>query len=602
MSVKLLYVLIPGILAIHTLQSEGNIIEAESCLQAHVQAAIDMAEDGDIVLIPPGECTWTSPPNAPAVIIDRKSITLQGSGAEQTIINDNTAEGTPGYSWGDVALRINGIVGKPFRLTGIRFQRISGGGVNISGTAMGWRIDNCDFISSDAGWTVLSIDGYTYGVISNNYFLNSRVLPREGRGHESWKRPLNLGKNNAVFVENNTFERTRFGNSIDSNHGGRYVFRFNAVINSSCEVHSLQNAWDYDSTFARATRSYEIYHNRFEAIDNEPTHTNWIGVFVRGGTGVIFNNRIDNLGGPTYNLFGVVDNVRSFSERIYPLLSCDGSNPLDGNEEENGYPCLDQIGRSTDYGPGDQYHPQKLDPLYSWNNMFNGLEQGLAVHNNTGHHIKEGRDFINFEYKPEYVFYPFPHPATLDDRTEGNYSLNLVAIVEGTAAALTWENVTGTHTYKIVIDWDEENEILTTGNNIEVTISAGGNVFVVYALDDEGEIIAAEGKYVSPGTTGGIDPNVAYTFDLHQNYPNPFNPTTTINYSLPATSHVSLKIYDIIGREVVTLVNEVISAGFHTISWCGTESSNQSVGSGIYFYRLQTGDGKVLTKKMTLIK
>jgi len=83
---------------------------------------------------------------------------------------------------------------------------------------------------------------------------------------------------------------------------------------------------------------------------------------------------------------------------------------------------------------------------------------------------------------------------------------------------------------------------------------------------------------------------------LHQNYPNPFNPTTTISFSLPSRSFVSLKVLDVIGREITTLVYEELSAGDHTRQWT---PSNMS--SGVYFYRLQAGSFSE-TKELILMR
>ena len=86
------------------------------------------------------------------------------------------------------------------------------------------------------------------------------------------------------------------------------------------------------------------------------------------------------------------------------------------------------------------------------------------------------------------------------------------------------------------------------------------------------------------------------TFELAQNYPNPFNPTTTINYQLPTNALVTLKVYDVVGREVATLVNARQEAGRYDINFNAT-----SLSSGVYFYRLQAGSF-VETKKMMLVK
>jgi len=71
-------------------------------------------------------------------------------------------------------------------------------------------------------------------------------------------------------------------------------------------------------------------------------------------------------------------------------------------------------------------------------------------------------------------------------------------------------------------------------------------------------------------------------FALDQNFPNPFNPSTTIQYQLPADSRVSLKVYDMLGREVATIVNEERPAGYHEVRWIASNAA-----SGVYFYRLE---------------
>jgi hypothetical protein len=83
---------------------------------------------------------------------------------------------------------------------------------------------------------------------------------------------------------------------------------------------------------------------------------------------------------------------------------------------------------------------------------------------------------------------------------------------------------------------------------------------------------------------------------LYNNYPNPFNPSTTIKYALPKAGNVELIVYDVLGNEVSTLVNEEKTAGFNEVEW---NASN--VPSGMYFYRIQAGDF-VETKKMMLLK
>ncbi|HCY76711.1 MAG TPA: hypothetical protein DHV28_12395 [Ignavibacteriales bacterium] len=93
-------------------------------------------------------------------------------------------------------------------------------------------------------------------------------------------------------------------------------------------------------------------------------------------------------------------------------------------------------------------------------------------------------------------------------------------------------------------------------------------------------------------------------FELLQNYPNPFNPSTVINYQITKSSKVTLKVYDIIGNEIKTLVNNQQPAGKYSV-----EFNASNLPSGVYLYRLEAGDpstgsgqGFVQTRKMTLIK
>jgi hypothetical protein len=93
---------------------------------------------------------------------------------------------------------------------------------------------------------------------------------------------------------------------------------------------------------------------------------------------------------------------------------------------------------------------------------------------------------------------------------------------------------------------------------------------------------------------------VVTTFMLEQNYPNPFNPNTVISYRLPVTSNVTLKVYDVLGNEIVTLVNEEKPAGEYEVEF-RPESSIKQTASGIYFYQLKAGPF-IQTKKMLMIK
>jgi len=110
------------------------------------------------------------------------------------------------------------------------------------------------------------------------------------------------------------------------------------------------------------------------------------------------------------------------------------------------------------------------------------------------------------------------------------------------------------------------------------------------------------GAYEAEGTATGVgSPSLPSGFSLYQNVPNPFNPTTQIRYDVPAGGgHLSLVIYDVVGRRVTTLLDSFQPPGRHTVTWDGRNGSGYQA-TGIYFYRL-TAPGYTETRKMLLLK
>jgi len=88
---------------------------------------------------------------------------------------------------------------------------------------------------------------------------------------------------------------------------------------------------------------------------------------------------------------------------------------------------------------------------------------------------------------------------------------------------------------------------------------------------------------------------------LGQNYPNPFNPTTTIEYKIPARSHVTISVYNILGEKIKTIINDIMPTGTHIIAWDGRNDKGEMVATGIYFYQIKAGDF-TKSRKMLLLK
>ena len=114
------------------------------------------------------------------------------------------------------------------------------------------------------------------------------------------------------------------------------------------------------------------------------------------------------------------------------------------------------------------------------------------------------------------------------------------------------------------------------------------------------KLVAGDLDYVNR-TTEEILSNIPSEFSLGQNYPNPFNPITKMDYTLPKRSKVIISIYNVLGQEIVNLVNEEQGFGYHSITWNGTDQLGRQMASGVYFTRM-VSETFSQTKKMLLLK
>ena len=162
---------------------------------------------------------------------------------------------------------------------------------------------------------------------------------------------------------------------------------------------------------------------------------------------------------------------------------------------------------------------------------------------------------------------------------------------------VVWQWIEGTHT---------TTSDSTTGQNVwNEPIDAGHQVFrfVITAPGNHGyyciphQGLGMVGTIVASPVNGVDDElNQPEKFQLSQNYPNPFNPTTSIKYAIGSRQFVTLKVYNLLGKEIATLVNEEKSAGEYKVEFIGN-----NLPSGIYFYELKAGN-ITQTKKMMLLK
>ena len=139
-----------------------------------------------------------------------------------------------------------------------------------------------------------------------------------------------------------------------------------------------------------------------------------------------------------------------------------------------------------------------------------------------------------------------------------------------------------------------------TPTSASIWISASLDTSKKSTLVTIGTVFYVDALFFS-GVTRIKDHSQATSFSLEKNYPNPFNPTTTKIYSIPKAEQVTLKVYDILGNEVLTLVNKEQAAVSYKITFNSQSSNHKQLSSGIYFYRLETGKFTSI-KKMLLLK
>jgi len=135
---------------------------------------------------------------------------------------------------------------------------------------------------------------------------------------------------------------------------------------------------------------------------------------------------------------------------------------------------------------------------------------------------------------------------------------------------------------EIVYNNQPYTDYVASAKTIHLPDSIGGKFKVTFNL-----------KQTDVANNQDITPS---NYELAQNYPNPFNPSTNIQFTTAESGNVNLTVYDMLGREVKTLVNGYINSGVHSVSF-----NAKNLSSGIYIYRLKTND-KVMSKKMTLLK
>jgi hypothetical protein len=346
-----------------------------------VNACIQGASENDTVYVTSGDGSeiWSSVLNIP------RTINLVGPGRDSLVI-------TLGVSSSTYAIRANS-AWSGGSISGFEFFTDNDyPAIYILGT--GWRIHHNRYRNTQEvggnGVFVLADSTLTNpapeGLVDNNEIINGKILSFGASSFANqsarWEATSKLGTVNSVYVENNNISMTwnGSGNCMDANYSGRYVFRYNSVIQTTVEAHGLQ------AEGTRGTREWEVYGNTFNSFGN----LSYAAASMRGGTGNIFCN--DTSSTVDYNYLATFEIDRD-TRSVGVGGTCNGSSIWD-EKTSDGWLCRDQIGAGKDAVTWSSYTTtgpvQEKTPAYAWSNYNKGVLQSPT---SLSTHIQENRDY-----------------------------------------------------------------------------------------------------------------------------------------------------------------------------------------------------------------
>jgi photosystem II stability/assembly factor-like uncharacterized protein len=259
----------------------------------------------------------------------------------------------------------------------------------------------------------------------------------------------------------------------------------------------------------------------------------------------------------------------------------------------------------------------ELDTVIS-NNIWSSIcfpvssEEGWVIGSNKIFHKISGEWIADQNYNPGYY-----NSIYFIDNLNG-WAVGNAGVIIHTSDGKNWVNQTSTttdHLFDVFFLNTQEGWAVGDNGRIIHTTDGGENWLIeapnlvegkmlrtVFAVSSNSVYAAGYESFIRFMQITGVNdfPNSSIHFDLSQNYPNPFNPGTVIVYKLPVSSFVTLQVYDLLGREVIKLVDEVKSAGIYEVEF-NASSANVELPSGIYLYRIKAGNFTE-TRKMLLLR
>lgn len=342
--------------------------------------------------------------------------------------------------------------------------------------------------------------------------------------------------------------------------------------------------------------------------------------------------------GPDWNHFNSIDYNEAFDQIIVSVLTfseiwvIDHSTTIEeaagreGGRSGRGGDILYRWGNPEAYDAGvpkerklfSQHDAQWIEPgLPGDGDMVvfnNGNARPEGVYSTVDEIVPPVSEYGNYELEPGSPFGPEEPVWTYIADNPGDFYSDHIsgAQRQSNGNTLICEGSSGTFFEVTSLGdfvWAYVNPVTNDGPVWQGDIILEGKNSVFRAYRYPPDYPGFDGRDLTPGDpielyppTGIGTPENGFprTFVLRQNYPNPFNPQTVISYELPAADHVRLKIYNVLGQRIRTLIDRYQTEGLYSVVWDGRDDRGERVASGVYFYRLQTSDRTEIRKSLLL--
>jgi hypothetical protein len=603
---KIIYCCLTYLLLIYnnSSYSQGVIIDVPGAYNT-IQEAINAAVDTDTILVAPGIYTENINFQGKNIVVTSFYFMFQDPSFIETTIIDGSNPSHPDTA--SVALFISGedssAILQGFTLTG--------------GTGTRWLDEHGAGTYYEGGGILITLSSPTikHNLIINNEAIRTGSGP--GRAVSAGGGGIRIGDGNPRILNNVIMSNSAmYGGGIVLNYTGAIIK--NNIIYNNRVYHAVPTAPTFGGGGIWSLSSFS---SKPKLIENNLIICNsssgsGSGAAGKGGGILVwsstmelpnnivwgntqqYGNQIGLIGGASAIAMATYSNIEGgwtgqgnintypfFTEDqfyFYAFSPCvDGGNPdsVYNDPEDFHYPgsaawpsqgtLVNDMGAYG--GPGRSYMPQFY---LSKMNLQKSLNFGIITPGDTGR-------------------------ALLTIANYGTHTLYIDSII--TSPTLSNEIVFNTNLpdtlFPIAKDTIEVLWLPTTEDSLQDTLK------VYHNAENNSNPCAVEitGSVLINSIAEETDSQSPKRYYLAQNYPNPFNPSTTISYSIPKTSRVIVKIYNILGEEIASLINTTKKPGIHKIEWNGLNNKGEQINSGIYIYQLKV-DQKILHKKLILLK